>query len=61
MNKLQENTICSVSTGHGESAIALIRVSGAQALNICKKIFFSKRVIKTKELKNLAYHGKTKI
>ena len=61
MNKLQENTICSVSTGHGESAIALIRVSGAQALNICKKIFFSKRVIKTKELKpNIAYYGKIK-
>ena len=46
MNKLQENTICSVSTGHGESAIALIRISGAQSLNICKKIFFQKELLK---------------
>ena len=61
MNKLQENTICSVSTGHGESAIALIRISGAQSLNICKKIFFSKKIIITKQLKpNFAYYGKIK-
>ncbi|MEC8537955.1 MAG: tRNA uridine-5-carboxymethylaminomethyl(34) synthesis GTPase MnmE [Bacteroidota bacterium] len=61
MNKLQENTICSVSTGHGEGAIALIRVSGNKSLSICKKIFFSKKIITTKQIKpNLAYYGKIK-
>ena len=61
MNKLQENTICSVSTGHGEGAIALIRVSGNKSLSICKKIFFSKKITTTKQIKpNLAYYGKIK-
>ena len=39
MQKIKENTICSVSTKHGEGAIAIIRISGKKATNICKKIF----------------------
>ena len=35
-----EKTICAPATGTG-GAIAIIRVSGSQSLNICDKIFFS--------------------
>jgi tRNA modification GTPase len=34
-----EETICSPATGAG-GAIAIIRISGSQSLNICEKIFF---------------------
>jgi tRNA modification GTPase len=35
----KEETICALATGSG-GAIAVIRISGSQSLNICEKIFF---------------------
>jgi len=37
----QGNTICAVSTGTGITAISVIRISGAETFDICKKIFFT--------------------
>jgi tRNA modification GTPase len=34
-----DETICAPATGAG-GAIAVIRISGSQSLNICEKIFF---------------------
>ncbi|NTW34352.1 MAG: tRNA uridine-5-carboxymethylaminomethyl(34) synthesis GTPase MnmE [Bacteroidetes bacterium] len=37
----QNDTICAVSTSFGVAAISVIRLSGSEALQICKKIFES--------------------
>lgn len=37
MQERNEQTICAISTPHGVGGIAVIRVSGPQALEICKK------------------------
>ncbi|MDR1679689.1 MAG: tRNA uridine-5-carboxymethylaminomethyl(34) synthesis GTPase MnmE [Prevotellaceae bacterium] len=37
------NTICAISTASGIGAIAVIRISGKEAFNICDKIFQGKR------------------
>ena len=59
MKKIKENTICSVSTRQGEGAIAVIRISGPKAKNICNKIFSSKNFQKKSGLKsNIVYYGK---
>jgi tRNA modification GTPase len=36
---LQEDTICAISSAPGQGGVALIRVSGSNALEICDKIF----------------------
>jgi len=38
-NLLQEDTICALATGGGLSAIAVIRLSGKQAIEITNTIF----------------------
>ncbi len=59
MKKINKNTICSVSTKQGEGAIAIIRISGPKAKNVCKKIFKSKGYNKKIDLKpNIVYYGK---
>lgn len=61
MKKITKNTICSVSTKQGEGAIALIRISGPKATNICQKIFVSKSFEKKNNFKpNIIYYGKIK-
>ena len=35
----QEDTICSIITGGGISAVAVIRISGSKSISICNKIF----------------------
>ena len=35
----QEDTICSIITGGGMSAVAVIRISGTKSISICNKIF----------------------
>ena len=47
----QENTICSISTKKGEGAIAIIRISGNKTINICHKIFKSKKIKNLKDYK----------
>ena len=39
MNNMNNDTICALATGGGISAIALIRISGKEAINIVNKIF----------------------
>ena len=57
----QENTICTISTKKGEGAIAIIRISGNKAINICHKIFISKKIKSLKDFKaNKVYFGKIK-
>ena len=38
-NYKKKDTICALATGSGLGAIAIIRVSGSEAINICKKVF----------------------
>ncbi len=45
-----QDTICAIATANGNGAIAIIRLSGKEAIAICDKIFFSKN--KSKNLKN---------
>lgn len=35
----QEDTICSIITGGGMSAVAIIRISGTKSISVCNKIF----------------------
>ena len=39
INYKRKDTICAFATGSGLGAIAIIRVSGSEAINICKKVF----------------------
>ena len=39
MNNMNNDTICALATGGGISAIALIRISGKETINIVNKIF----------------------
>ena len=39
MNNINNDTICALATGGGISAIALIRISGKETINIVNKIF----------------------
>lgn len=47
---MNDSTICALSTPHGISAIAQIRVSGKDSFKICDKIFKSKKGIKIEDL-----------
>ena len=38
------DTICAIATAPGIGAIAVIRLSGADAINICNKVFFGKDI-----------------
>ena len=38
-NYKRKDTICALATGSGLGAIAIIRVSGSEAINICNKLF----------------------
>ena len=59
MKKFKENTICSISTKKGESAISVIRISGSKSKDICKKIFINKQIKKISDFKpNKIYLGK---
>ena len=59
MKKFKENTICSISTKKGESAISVIRISGPKSKDICKKIFINKQIKKISDFKpNKIYLGK---
>ena len=42
MNNMNNDTICALATGGGISAIALIRISGKETINIVKNIIFSR-------------------
>jgi tRNA modification GTPase len=46
---MNNSTICAVSTPAGQGGIAVIRVSGPEAIIICDKIFVSDKEIKTLE------------
>jgi tRNA modification GTPase len=51
-NNPSDSTICAVSTPAGQGGIAVIRVSGAESIAICDRIFIPAR--KSKTLKNQA-------
>ena len=58
MKKIKENTICSISTRKGESAISVIRISGSKSKEICKKIFVCNQIKKISDFKpNKLYLG----
>jgi len=40
---LDDSTICAISTPTGSGAIAVVRLSGKDAVRICDKLFYSKR------------------
>jgi len=40
---LDDSTICAISTPPGSGAIAVVRLSGKDAVGICDKLFYSKR------------------
>ena len=44
------DTICAVATPIGEGGIAIIRISGENALNIASKIFISKNNYDVKDM-----------
>jgi tRNA modification GTPase len=50
------NTICAISTAPGVGGIAVIRVSGKDAFEICDKIFVSAKNIKLAEQKGYTIH-----
>ncbi|MDD2799190.1 MAG: tRNA uridine-5-carboxymethylaminomethyl(34) synthesis GTPase MnmE [Bacteroidales bacterium] len=54
----QEDTICAISTAPGVGGIAVIRVSGSEAIAICEKIFTpvkKRKLIVTQETHTLSY------
>ena len=53
MNNMNNDTICALATGGGISAIALIRISGKETINIVNKIF-------SKDLSKKETHNKEK-
>lgn len=59
MNKvsssLQSDTICAVSTPFGNGAIAVVRMSGPEAFNICEKIFVPNQ--KSAKIKDSVSHS----
>ena len=57
MNNISEQTICALSTGGSQSAIAIIRLSGPDAINICNSVF-SKNIINVKP--NTIHYGEIK-
>ena len=56
---LNEDTICAISTPSGNGAIAIIRLSGADALTIAEKVFqpSKKGKILSKQKPNTIHHG----
>ena len=48
---MNQDTICAISTAKGKGAIAIIRISGLNAINIANKIFkaYNKKKISTRE------------
>ncbi len=46
MSQYSSSTICALATAPGIGAIAVIRLSGEDAINICNKVFFGKDLIK---------------
>lgn len=50
LNILSKDTIVALSTPHGMAAIAVIRLSGDKAVQLCDEVFFSKKTGKTKKL-----------
>ena len=48
---LNNNTICALSTALGQGAIAVIRISGPEALTIVSKAFISRKGRKVEEMK----------
>lgn len=57
MNIMKQNTICALSTPVGLSAIAVVRVSGAEAFSVLSKMFFSKAFDKNDIKDRYAYFG----
>ena len=55
----EANTICAISTPAGNGAIAVIRLSGSKALQICDKIFQpqNKKIKLTKAQPNTIHYG----
>jgi len=55
----QTDTICALATPQGISAIAVIRISGEKALNICNKIFHpsNKKTVFTKAKPYSIHYG----
>lgn len=47
------DTICVISSPQGNGAVALVRVTGAKAIELCQSVFYSS---KPKQLKDLASH-----
>jgi tRNA modification GTPase len=56
----QNDTICAVSTAFGKGAISVIRLSGADAINICSKVFIPnhKETVITKISSHTLHFGK---
>lgn len=46
MSQYSTSTICALATAPGIGAIAIIRLSGEAAINICNKVFFGKDITK---------------
>ncbi|MCR5542862.1 MAG: tRNA uridine-5-carboxymethylaminomethyl(34) synthesis GTPase MnmE [Eubacterium sp.] len=51
----KSDTICTIATGMGRSAIGMVRVSGPEAIDICDKIFRGKKRIKNMETFTAAF------
>jgi len=52
---LVNTTIAAVATAHGEGGIGVIRVSGAEAISICEKVFSGKKKLSAVPNHTLAY------
>lgn len=50
------DTIAAISTPRGEGGISIVRISGPESLHILEKIFFPKKNISVKELRNYGIH-----
>jgi len=56
MNMIDQATICAISTAPGNGAIAIIRLSGSEAVNICSKLFKPVKNINISEQKANTVH-----
>ena len=53
----EKDTICAVATPQGNGAIAIIRLSGDKAIEICDKLFYAKNKKLIKQKANTIHHG----
>jgi len=53
---MNKNTIAAIATPHGTGGISVIRISGAESIEICDKIFISKSGKKLSDVKTHTIH-----